>query len=74
MRFASVEYAGTPLAVALEGDTAIPLRGIAELGRDTPSSVLRNPPLDRAAAVPVGELRFRPVVPCPGKVICVGLN
>jgi acylpyruvate hydrolase len=74
MRFASVEHEGTPLAVALEDDVAIPLRGVTELGPDTPSSVLGNPPLDRAAAVPVGELRFRPVVPRPGKVICVGLN
>jgi len=74
MRFASVEHEGTPLAVALQDGTAIPLRGIAELGHDTPSSVLRNPPLDRAAALPVEELRFRPVVPRPGKVVCVGLN
>jgi acylpyruvate hydrolase len=74
MRFASVEHQGIPLAVAVEDGTAIPLRGTSELGLDTPSSVLRNPPLDRAAALPVGELRFRAVVPRPGKVICVGLN
>jgi acylpyruvate hydrolase len=74
MRFASVTHDGRPLAVAIDGDRAIPLRGIAELGSDAPSAVLRDPPLDEGAAVAVGELRFRPVIPRPSKVICIGLN
>jgi acylpyruvate hydrolase len=74
MRFASVEHEGVPLAVAIEDGRAVPLRGISELGSETPLSVLRDPPLDRGAGLPVAELRFRPVVPVPGKVICVGLN
>ena len=73
-RFASVLIDGAPHAVLLEGDVAVPLRGVAELGADTPSSVLAAPDLDRAAAVPVADVVFRPVVPAPGKVICVGLN
>lgn len=74
MRFASVLHDGTPLAVLIEGEQAIPLHGIAELGVATPLSLLHNPPLDREAAIPVSGLRRRPVVPRPGKVICVGHN
>jgi acylpyruvate hydrolase len=74
MRFASVTIDGAPHAVALDGDRAIPLRGIAELGLTTPSSLLRDPPLDHEGAVAVADVVFRAVVPNPAKVICVGLN
>jgi acylpyruvate hydrolase len=74
MRFASVVHDNVAMAVAIEGDQAFPLQRVHELGRSTPLSVLRDPPLDRESALPVSELRRRPVVPRPGKVICVGLN
>ncbi|HET6868790.1 MAG TPA: fumarylacetoacetate hydrolase family protein [Solirubrobacteraceae bacterium] len=74
MRFASVLHDGTQMAVAIEGDQAIPLNGIRELGADTPLSVLRDPPLDRSSALPVQAVRRRAVVPRPGKIICVGHN
>jgi acylpyruvate hydrolase len=74
MRFASVLHDGTPMAVAIEGDQAILLDGIRELGVETPSSVLRDPPLDRASALPVQAVHRRTVVPNPSKVICVGHN
>ncbi len=74
MRFASVLHDGTPLAVLIDGDQAVPLRGLSELGAATPSSLLRDPPLDPDGALPVSELRRRAVVPRPGKVICAGLN
>ncbi len=74
MRFASVTRDGRPLAVLVQDGMAIPLRGITALGADTPNDVLRDPPLDHAGAVPVGDVHFGPVVPRPGKVICVGLN
>jgi acylpyruvate hydrolase len=74
MRFASVLHDGRPLAVAIDGERAIPLRDVTELGAATPSQVLSDPPLDEAAAVPVSELTFRAVVPNPAKVICIGLN
>jgi acylpyruvate hydrolase len=74
MRFASVLHDGRPLAVQIDGDRATPLHGVTELGRDTPSSLLAAPPLEAQSAVPVSELVFRPVVPAPAKVICIGLN
>ncbi len=74
MRFASVLHNGTPLAVLIDGDQAIPLRGVSELGVATPLSLLRDPPLDSDGALPASELRRRAVVPRPGKFICVGLN
>jgi acylpyruvate hydrolase len=74
MRFASVLHEGTPLAVLIDGDQAVPLRGISELGLETPSSLLRDPPLEPDSAMPLSQVRRRPVVPRPGKVVCIGLN
>jgi acylpyruvate hydrolase len=62
------------MAVFIDGDQAVPLRGIEELGSATPLSLLRDPPLEPDSAFPAAELERRPVVPRPGKVICVGLN
>jgi acylpyruvate hydrolase len=74
MRIASVEHQGEPLVVAIEGERATPVRGIAELGPGSSMSALRAAELDRDASLALDGLRFRPVVPNPGKVICVGLN
>jgi len=74
VRFASVTHQGQPFAVMIDGDTATPLLDIAELGRRTPASLLSSPPLYDKVSFPVAELSYRPVIPNPGKVICVGLN
>jgi acylpyruvate hydrolase len=74
MRFASCAHAGRTFAAAIVDDTAVPLAGISELGSQTPSSVLADPPLDRAGALPLAEVTLRPVVPRPAKIVCVGLN
>jgi acylpyruvate hydrolase len=74
MRFASCAHAGRAFAAAIVDDTAVPLAGISELGSQTPSSVLADPPLDTRRAVPVAEVTLRPVVPRPAKIVCVGLN
>jgi acylpyruvate hydrolase len=74
MRFASGLHEGMPMAVFLDGDQAVPLRGIQELGPGTPRSLLLDPPLEPDSAFPAAELQRRAVVPHPGKVICVGLN
>jgi len=74
MRFASVTHEGHSLAVMIDGDVATPLLDIAELGRGTPASLLSAPPLYDKVSFPVASLSYRPVVPNPGKVICIGLN
>jgi acylpyruvate hydrolase len=74
MCFASVLRDGEPAAVAIDDEIAIPLTGIAELGSRTPKDLLRDPPLDRDGAFPLAAATLRPVVPHPGKIICVGLN
>jgi acylpyruvate hydrolase len=73
MRFASVIHDGRPLAVRVDGDHATALSGVSELGRDTPSSMLREAALE-GESLSISELRFRPLIPAPGKVFCVGLN
>lgn len=74
MRFASITHDGHRLAAAIDGEQAIPLIGVSELGSDTPLAVLREPALDHAGAVSLTEISYRPVIPNPRKVICVGLN
>ncbi|MFZ1993863.1 MAG: fumarylacetoacetate hydrolase family protein [Solirubrobacteraceae bacterium] len=74
MRFASVLYDGLPHAVAIDGETAVPLTNIAELGVHTSQELLRDPPLDRGAAFALSQATVRPLIPRPGKIICVGLN
>jgi acylpyruvate hydrolase len=74
MRFASVFHDGLPHAVAIDGETAVPLTEIAELGVHTPRELLRDPPLDRSAAFALSQATVRPLIPRPGKIICVGLN
>ncbi|GAA3581312.1 fumarylacetoacetate hydrolase family protein [Amycolatopsis ultiminotia] len=56
------------------GDRLIPLEGLSELGRDTPAEVLSAATERPEQAVAASEVRLRPVVPHPDKIICVGLN
>jgi acylpyruvate hydrolase len=72
-RFASCAAGDRRFAALVEGDEVLPLAGIAELGRDTPSEVLAEPPLS-GERIPLADVTLRPVIPSPGKVICVGLN
>ena len=73
MRFATIRTADGTTAARLEDQTLIPLTAtsVSELlqtGLDSAS--------DRVSAqpVPIPEADFAPVVPNPGKIICVGLN
>ncbi len=74
MRFASVVHGGRPFAVTIDGDVAVPLPGISEIGASTPLSLLLAAEPDRTQALPLDQIRYRTVVPNPAKVICVGLN
>jgi acylpyruvate hydrolase len=73
LRFASCARDGRRFAALVEGDLVRPLRGISELGRDTPSEVLVDPPLSDER-LSLGEVTLLPVIPHPGKVVCMGLN
>ena len=72
MRFATIRTGQGTTAARLEDDVLIPLDAadVGEmLARGGPAR-----PRQGARPVPVAEADFAPVVPRPGKVICVGLN
>ena len=73
MRFASCLLRDRRLAGLVEDDGVRPLRDVVELGRDTPSEVLADPPVTDER-LPLAEVSLLPVVPHPDKIICVGLN
>jgi acylpyruvate hydrolase len=73
VRYASCLLGDRRLAGLVEDDEVRPLRDVAELGQDTPSEVLADPPLTDER-VALAEVQLLPVVPHPGKIVCVGLN
>ena len=73
MRFASCLLGDRRVAGLVEDDRVRPLRDVVELGRDTPSELLADPPLTDER-LPRAEVRLLPAVPHPGKIVCVGLN
>jgi acylpyruvate hydrolase len=73
VRFASCLLGDRRLAGLVEDDVVRPLRDVVELGRDTPSEVLADPPVT-GERVPLAAVRLLPVLPRPGKIVCVGLN
>ncbi len=72
-RFASCALGERRFAALVEGDVLRPLVGVAELGAATPLEVLADPPLS-GEAVPLAGVTLLPVIPRPGKILCVGLN
>ena len=73
MRFATIRTDdGTTTAARLDGDVLIPLDA-ADVG-ELLAAGGEGRPRPGAAPVPVAEADFAPVVPRPGKIICVGLN
>jgi acylpyruvate hydrolase len=74
MRFATIRTGAGTTAARLDAGTLIPLDASdvgALLATGDPASV---PARAGAAAVPVADADFAPVVTNPSKVICVGLN
>ena len=74
MRFATIRTGTGTTAARLDADTLVPLDASdvgALLATGNPASV---PARAGAAAVPVADADFAPVVTNPSKVICVGLN
>jgi acylpyruvate hydrolase len=73
VRFASCSVGDRRFAGLVDGDVVRPLRDIVELGAGTPAELLADPPLSDER-VPLADVELRPVVPRPGKVVCMGLN
>jgi acylpyruvate hydrolase len=74
MRFATIRTAAGTTAARLDGDSLVPLDA-ADVGALLASGDASSVPVRAgAAAVPVAESDFAPVVPYPSKIICVGLN
>jgi acylpyruvate hydrolase len=73
MRFASCGQGDRRFAAVVEGDVVRPLRDVAELGAQTPIEVLADPPLS-GEELALADVELRPVVPRPGKIVCLGLN
>jgi acylpyruvate hydrolase len=74
MRLVSYEHRGQNAAGVLEDGHVVPFSGLEALGTTTSIDVLRRAQRMEAAAVPLEQVRLRPVVPQPDKIICVGLN
>jgi acylpyruvate hydrolase len=73
LRFASCAHDGRRFAAVVDGDAVRPLRGISELGAGTPSDVLADPPVEDETLA-LADVTLLPVVPRPGKIVCLGLN
>src|SRR5690625_1877547 len=74
MRLATLRTAEGTVAVRVEGDRAVELPGFGDVGE-----VLRRDALHQVGSLsgPEHDLTgadLAPVVPAPGKIICVGLN
>jgi acylpyruvate hydrolase len=74
MRFVSARHGDSTFAGAVIDDHVVPLAGHAALGASTPTAVLRSPELLHDRAVPLADVALLPVVPNPGKIVCVGSN
>jgi acylpyruvate hydrolase len=77
MRFTTYLHQGSPRLAVIDGDAAIDiaadLRAELEAGRDLIAA--GRAAIDSAAPrLPLSSLTFAPLVPEPGKTICLGLN
>ncbi|MCW3492671.1 fumarylacetoacetate hydrolase family protein [Microbacterium sp. SSM24] len=78
MRLATLRVDGATVAVRLDDDTAVEIDGVADVG-----ALLQRPDWTDVAASASGRVHdaetlaraaWAPVIPQPGKIVCVGLN
>jgi acylpyruvate hydrolase len=75
VRLRSILHRGDPAVVVEAPDgRLLLLPGIAEIGRDTPLERLRQAAAAATDAADPAEVRARPVVPHPERIVCLGLN
>jgi hypothetical protein len=72
MPYTSYEHAGRQRFGRVDGGRLVPLAGLSELGRDTDIDTLLSVEERPAEAVNIDDVRLRPVVPDPAKVVSVG--
>jgi len=74
MRFATIRTDTGTTAARLDGDVLVPVDAadVGELLAASSQAAARE--RGGVPAVPAGEADFAPLVPRPGKIICVGLN
>ena len=73
MRFATIRTDYGTTAARLDGDVLVPLDA-ADVGEMLAAGAGTTRERAGAAAVPTAAADFAPLVPRPGKIICVGLN
>jgi acylpyruvate hydrolase len=73
VRFASCSIGDRHFAALVDGEVVRPLHDVAEVGAGTPAELLADPPVGDER-VALADVKLRPVVPRPGKVVCMGLN
>src|SRR5690349_21566349 len=75
MKLATLRIDGTTAAVRVDTDTATVIGGYPDLSAlldaDGWASIAQNA---SGATIPLDGADYAPVVPLPGKIICVGLN
>jgi acylpyruvate hydrolase len=74
MRIASVLHAGKPAIVAQRDGQLLLVRDRAELGPETPFQSLVEDAAHAQTVVSESDVRWRPVIPNPHRIICLGLN
>lgn len=74
MPYATYEHHGSRSVGEVSAGMVIPLEGPVELGIETTLEMLRSARRRPDAAVAVDDVTLLPVVPNPGKIICIGLN
>ncbi|HEX7662074.1 MAG TPA: fumarylacetoacetate hydrolase family protein [Pseudonocardiaceae bacterium] len=74
MRLATIRLAERTAAVRVDGDIATEIPGVADVGELLRTSGLGAAERANGPTHEIGSLDYAPLVPHPGKIICVGLN
>jgi acylpyruvate hydrolase len=74
MRIASVLHAGKPAIVVHRDGQLLLVRDRAELGPETPFQSLLEDAAHAQTVVSESDVSWRPVIPNPHRIICLGLN
>jgi acylpyruvate hydrolase len=74
MRLASVLHEGRPIIVAVRGGDHVLVKEDAELGPQTDFTGLLDAARQATTILPTDALTWRPVIPHPQRIICLGLN